>query len=416
MNHIKKITTHILPFLLAFILLSSITNITIATEGNQQGQGSGHQNESPGSNNSQQTNQNSQQGETSGSQNQQQNQNQGTSQTNSGQGNQQNQNQQCENQNGSGFQKRYQYRKLNCTGQHNQSRIRSHWNLNNTQDAFEIDFITEPLPTLTMDYMPTADPTDIQLTFTIKIDKIIEFTDENLNNRYDHSDTIESIYSFKNINFTDIEYNSPNQTANKSLLQMKTQTQDSVFIMDLVISNNFTQFKNQYLSPAEMKIDFTIQNYSFHKNNSLLALFVDIISEHNLSVQQESFDEKQGYATNESAMKISSNKYTGFFSWVNNVIVDGTPYPVHASYLKEEYTINQTKEHVQYLSFTYPQGSTIIHDPKIGVISQSFTTNPENGINIIDNLLGINIYLSYIISIILAAILFMGIITIRKRL
>jgi hypothetical protein len=402
----KKTSTQLLPILLIFILLISAANTVIAIEGSSKEPES--QNTQSGFNNSQQTTQNCQTEDPPGAQNQ--NQNQGSTPPNQNQEKNQHQ-----NQNGSGNKKRYQYRELNCTGEHNRSRIRSQWNQNNTLDAFEINFITDPIPTLTLDYQPTADPQNIQLTFTITIEKIIEFTDENSNNRYDPSDTTESTYNFKNNNFTAIEYNTINQTTNDSLLLMKTQTTDTLFTMELAIANNFTQFNNQYLTPAEMKIDFTIQNYSYQKNTTNLALFIIITTEHNLTIQQESFDEKQGYAKNESALNISSNKYTGFFSWINNVLVDGTLQPVYANYLKEEFTTDQTKEHIQYLSFTYPQGTTIIHDPKIGVISQSFITTTENGLNLIDNLLGINVYLSYILSVILAAILFIGIITIRKR-
>ncbi len=413
MKKINQTKTQLLPILMTFILLISLSNTVTAIEGGQSG--SDPQNDPPGINNSQQTNQNTQTGDPAGVQNQPQNQNQGSTQSNQSQEKNQTQNQH-QNQTGSGYQKRYQYRELNCTSEHNRSRIRSQWNQNRTQDAFEIDFITDPLPTIKLDYQPTAKPHDIQLTFTFTIEKIIEFNDVNSNSRYDHTDTIESTYEFENIDFTDIEYNTINQTTNTSLLYMKTQTTDGIFTIELAIANNFTQFNNQYLTPAEMKIDFTIQNYSYQNTTSSLALLMIITTEHNLSVQQESFDEKQGYVKNESAMNISSNKYTGFFSWINTALIDGTLQPVYANYLKEEYTTDTAKEHIQYLSFTYPQGSTIIHDPKIGVISQSFTTNPENGINLIDNILGINIYLSYILSVIFAAILFIGIITIRKRL
>ena len=158
----KKTSTQLLPILLAFILLISISNTVIAVEGSSSGPES--QNAQSGFNNSHQTNQSSQPEEPSGIQNQ----NQGSTPPNQNQDKNQNQ-----NQNGSGYKKRYQYRELNCTGEHNRSRIRSQWNQNNSLDAFEIDFITDPIPTITLDYQPTADPRDIQLTFTITIEKII---------------------------------------------------------------------------------------------------------------------------------------------------------------------------------------------------------------------------------------------------
>lgn len=398
-----------LTILFSIILLLSIMSPVNAQEGNQYRQGSSQESGTSGNNNSQQT------GEPSGTQNQQGKQHQGSNQSQSGNNQPQNQNQQCQNQNGSRYQKRYQYRKINWTGDHNRSCIHSQWDYNDSKDAFEIDFKTEPEPTLILNYMPKGDPSNIQLTFKIILNKIIEFNDENKNNRYDHSDTIESIYNFNTVNFTDISYNIDNQTSEKSLLQMSTQTTDGIFTLDLLIADNFTTINNQLLSPAEMKIDFSIQNYTYSTNTSLLALFLEITTDHNLTIQSESFDEKQGYAANESAMNISSKHYAGFFSWVNNVIVDGQIKQVHASFLKEEHTTNQSIENIQYISFTYPHGSKIIHDPKIGVISQSFTANAETSIPLLKTLTGLNIYFTYIISVILAFILFFGIITIRKR-
>ncbi len=309
-------------------------------------------------------------------------------------------------------QRRHQYRKMNCTGDHNQSRIRSQWRLNNSIDAFEIDFKTDPEPSLILDYMPTGDEANIQLTFKIALKKLVEFSDLNNNRRFDYSDLEISTYSFELVNFTNITYSNVTISPGVNTFHMSTETFDNVFALDLYISDNFTAYNNQVLSPSEMKIDFIIHQYPYLENNSLLALLIDITTDHNLSVESESFDEKQGYAFNESAINISSMGYSGFLSWLNTVTVDGINKSLQTSVLEGIHPNTKDLKTIQHISFSYPHGTEIIHDPKIGVISQSFTLTALNNIQLPD----LNVYFTYLISCLLAVIIFIGIITIRKRL
>jgi hypothetical protein len=160
-----------------------------------------------------------------------------------------------------------------------------------------------------------------------------------------------------------------------------------------------------------MKIDFIIQHYPYLKNDSYLALLIEIATDHTLRLIDESFDEKKGYAFNESAINISSMNYSGFLSWQNTVSVDGINKSVKVGVLEGDYPIGEGIKKIQHISFSYPFGTEIIHDPKIGVIGQSFILPTLNNLQITD----ISVYFTYLISCILALIIFIGIISIRKR-
>ena len=329
---------------------------------------------------------------------------------------QQNQMQNNRDKSWCGYQKRYQHRKMNCTGGHNQSRIRSQWRLNNSIDAFEIEFTIDPEPVMILYYMPNGDASNVQLTFKITLKKLVEFADLNNNGRFDYSDSEISTYAFENVNFTNITYSNETLISGETVLTMETQTFDNVFEIKMYISDNFTSFNKQILSPSEMKIDFQINQYPFLENNTPLALIMEITTNHNLSIEAESFDEKQGYAFNESAVNISSMHYSGFLSWLNTVSVDGINKSIQASILEEEHPGMEGVETIRFISFSYPHGAEIIHDPKIGVVSQSFNLAALNNVQLINIITDLNVYFTYIISCVLAIIIFIGILSLRKRL
>jgi len=371
----------------------------IAQDGNQHGQGSGN-------------NGNGNNSPTDG-------ENHGTEKPGSGHEQQQNQNQMGGNQSNDGYghqQKQHQYRKMNCTGDHKRYLIRSQWRLNNSIDAFEIEFTIDPEPALILYYMPNGDASNVQLTFKITLKKLVEFADLNNNGRFDYSDSEISTYAFENVNFTNITYSNETLISGETVLTVETQTFDNVFEIKMYISDNFTSFNKQVLSPSEMKIDFQINQYPFLENNTPLALIMEITTNHNLSIEAESFDEKQGYAFNESAVNISSLHYSGFLSWSNTVSVDGTNKSIQASILEEENPGMEGVEIIRFISFSYPHGAEIIHDPKIGVVSQSFNLAALNNVQLINIITDLNVYYTYIISCVLAILTFIGILSLRKRL
>jgi len=405
----------LIALLIFFIIVASISTPVIAQDGQHHGEGPGYGNDI---NNPPNSESNNSPNEPSGFDNQHNWGKTGENQSDSNH-EQQNQYQKQGDQNDKGYgqqQKRHQYRKMNCTGDQKQYRIRSQWKLNNSTDAFEIDFTTNPEPSLTLNYMPTGNASNIQLNFKIILKKIVEFSDLNNNKRYDYSDVVVSTYAFNLQNFTDITYSNETLSSGENIVRMATKTADDVFSIDMLISDNFTLFNNLLISPSEMKIDFIIQNYLYMKNNTQLALLLEVNTNHYLTIEEESFDEKNGFATNETAVNISSMHYCGFFSWLNTACIDGSNKSVQASVFEEGHLGIKGIENVTYIAISYPRGTEIIHDPKIGVVSQSFALLSLGDSNLINLVTEFNVYLTYIISCVLAILLFLGIIIIRKRL
>jgi len=63
--------------------------------------------------------------------------------------------------------------------------------------------------------------------------------------------------------------------------------------------------------------------------------------------------------TKESEIKVKSETAEGYFSWENRALVDGATKPVNSSLTKEEERV--------LINLCYPRGTSIIHDPKLGV-------------------------------------------------
>jgi hypothetical protein len=194
------------------------------------------------------------------------------------------------------------------------------------------------------------------------------------------------------------------------------QTEDDVFKMNLYFSNNFSNINNQILTPSEVKIDFIINNFPFDEEDTHLALRSILETEHQTELKVESFDEMNGFSENESVLDINSMNNGGFFSWAETVMVDGVVKLVNSTIKTQtEETISENEKNSNQVSniyFSYPRGGKIVHDPKLGVVSISFEAFALQSIS---NLINMESIISYVGICVLASLLFLGIIIIRKR-
>ena len=110
-----------------------------------------------------------------------------------------------------------------------------------------------------------------------------------------------------------------------------------------------------------MKIDIEILNYAYSHNSSQLALVMDIESESKFNKDDETEDESKGYSKNEQWIQTSPADISGFFSWSQHALVDNVEKNVSVN------VISQSEENMQKLYLSYPRGSHIYHDPKIGI-------------------------------------------------
>jgi len=252
--------------------------------------------------------------------------------------------------------------------------IKSEWKQGELEDEFKVQFNTDEEPKIHLEYSSSLNTTEFELEFKVLVEEIIEYVDSNSNSRYDENDTVISSYNLNDLMFNFLDYKVETTHDNETVHIFSTNTTDGVFGIVLYAVGNFSKFDFGTLSPSEIKIDFLL-NYNYLRNDSLLALKVEIKTEYETEINVESYDETQGYANNESEISILVEDYFGFFSWADYALVDGRNMPINTTVISEidleAENGGRELEQKDIIYFCYPRGSSIIHDPKVGVIGVS---------------------------------------------
>ncbi len=381
----------------------------------QEPNGQGSQNEDPGYNN-----QDSESGTGSKNQNQGENDDKGQNQGEENQNQEQNQQQKRKgDSDGDGInddKEQYHYRKMTMIQEKNQTIISSEWQQDDKHDLFEIFFTIESGPRIIFDYISGSNTSNTDLSFEILFKNLFEYLDINNNGRYDQNDTILGTYSLINASFNEINYSHITSDDGEPISMIQTGTTDNIFSIILYVSGNYSQIQNQVLSPSEIKIDFIITNFEFSENNSYLSFETELQTIHTIDMKSETFDEKQGYGKNEQEINISSMHHNGFFSWLETAVIDNNTHEVNVTVISsiEQTLTDEGKEILKTntIYFCYPQGKSIVHDPKIGVASVSF--NAFTSASIQEVISSNNILVFFGICII-ASLMFIGTVIVRKR-
>jgi len=387
-------------FLIITLLITYSAPSAFADEGNgyqyMQGQGNSTGTQQQGSNNTNQT------GGPGGYQ--------GGGSTQNGSGQQGGSN--TNHSDGEQYRHRYQRRYTLMEGAGNYTRIRSQCRNNATQEAFEVFFTIDTAPTLQLSYLSNLNASIGQRHFSLIVEQLIEYIDMNANGKYDHTDTIVSSVPLSNITFSNITYTNSTTPDGKTYTIIETHTPDELFSILIYLVSEQTTFQNNTITQKEIKIDFKITSYPFLNQTSQLALITQVETPFLITPEQNTYDEQQGLASQESGLNISSMNRSGFFTWANEAIVDNTTHPVNVTVLSQtEQTFQGTTQETYTQSqviFSYPRGEIIVHDPKIGVV--------ELLGGVIPAILQYE-YLSifYLLACIVAAIAFYGIVYYRKN-
>ncbi len=211
---------------------------------------------------------------------------------------------------------------------------------------------------------------EFELEFEAKFRKLIEFVDVDGNGMYNESidQTIQEVElnSFQNISYT------TSIVSDTTSYHIIVNTTDGVFTAHIFFVEEFTLVDQTLVTPTQTKIDIEITDFNYFNDSSQLALYVKLESEIDYEEEEETYDEKEGYAENEAGVITKSNGYSGIFTWQENATIDGVSMNVLANTLD----VDDDDEIEQKLVLNYPRGNHIYHDPKIGIIfGQSSTTN-----------------------------------------
>lgn len=193
--------------------------------------------------------------------------------------------------------------------------------------------------------------------FEVAFDRLVEYLDVNDNGIYDDSiDT--DVQTLELTSFDPIIYTVEN-TVDGPIHIIDVMTSDGIFGARVYAIGAFTEINGTVIAPTQVKIDVFIRGFNFTEVDSLLALKVELGSELQTSFDEVTEDEQDGRAVGEAEMDFLLTDVTGFFSWKESALIDGVAYQVNSS-------IHEVSATEQEIYLSYPQGSEIVHDPKIG--------------------------------------------------
>lgn len=250
----------------------------------------------------------------------------------------------------------------------------------------------------TPNYDPLTNTSEIELEFEVTFQEIVEYVDLDQNNVFD--DLIDNeIQVLPLENYQTTQHSTIVISPDTNLHYFIVNTTDGIFTAHIYIAEEFDIVNNTLILPSETKIAIEINNFNYTNSNSRLALYNKLESGVDYNEKENTEDELHGYATDEQGVFTVNNTHVGFFSWEANATIDGMSKQVFASNPEtDDADLNEQK---MYLN--YPNGTVIIHDPKIGIEGLSIPPMAEAAIS------------GYFVSIFLGASLF-GIVSIIYKL
>ncbi|MHA2254100.1 MAG: hypothetical protein ACXAD7_27355, partial [Candidatus Kariarchaeaceae archaeon] len=226
----------------------------------------------------------------------------------------------------------------------------------------------------TPNYNPQANTTEIELEFEITFREIVEYVDINQNNVFDES-TDNELQVIPLEVFETTQYSTIPITVDTDLHYFIVKTTDGIFTAHIYISEEFEIINNSLITPSETKIAIELKNFNYTNPNSRLALYTKLEASTEYEEKDNTEDEQAGYTTGEKGVFTTNVGNIGFFTWEENATIDGISKRVFTS----EVETDDDEPNEQKIYLNYPKGTTIFHDPKIGIEGLSVPPVSDNG-------------------------------------
>ncbi len=239
------------------------------------------------------------------------------------------------------------------------------------EDQFELDVILSSALEIRFAYQSEMKDSDFELIFQVKFENLTEYVDQDGDGVF-NATRDQRIQDIVLDSFKSITYTTQSRAINENLHILTISTTDDIFILRTIALENFADINGSLLTPGEVKVDVEIQNFPYLNTNSSIALGISVVSSSDFEPEAETYDERESFGTNEVALATTMNNFTGFFSWNNTALIDGSvSAPVNRSML-----ISEGEEQKRFY-LCYPNGTVILHDPKIGVEGIIKFTDPS---------------------------------------
>ncbi|MFW9930565.1 MAG: hypothetical protein ACFFD1_14345 [Candidatus Thorarchaeota archaeon] len=253
-----------------------------------------------------------------------------------------------------------------------QIQLESELRNNMSKNRIEFQLQAENSLQIEMNFKSETATNHSELGMAIEFRKVVEFIDNTSNsnntvNGLDSTDKVVNSFDFGSINWS---FDYTNKSVNNQTLYTISVTgmkDGATFQFVFYFATSFVQLDNNtILQPTAGKFDFNIKNYSYNTSTSQLALETKFKSElESRNINHDTEDEHYNLTKlQESGINFGNSSYTGFFSWADQVNVDGVNSPVVISPVMNDDAegAGQTK-----MYFSFAHGNNISWDPKVGV-------------------------------------------------
>jgi len=206
------------------------------------------------------------------------------------------------------------------------------------------------------DLHENASATEAEAGLRIRLDRIIEFRDQNGDGAFQQTDDVRAEYEPGDLSLTGIL--AANVTSNGVPGVQVTANYTFRDVPNATLGfratafGTPTTFENLDLKPVEMKVDLLFGSFPYTESGTLPAVELRV--------------ESEGPGTPETladGIVFRAGNLNATFRWKQVAVVDGVERPVRVTVIQNEIGLNETEADV---AFAYVRGSAIEHDPTVG--------------------------------------------------
>ncbi|MFX0170094.1 MAG: hypothetical protein ACFE89_12180 [Candidatus Hodarchaeota archaeon] len=243
-------------------------------------------------------------------------------------------------------------RELRIETEDNTITVHSEFGEEPNENEFEISFAANEGIKLELGYSTEINATEYELELQVEFEQLVEFIDQNADGVYNPGEAV----SGGTIDLTSRNYSDPILTQITSddgelgyQLEAHIINESYTFQIIANIFPTYAVLNESFIYPTEMKITIVIENFPYQEDGAL-ALIAEASAEREIETESHETEEE---------IEIHSDTISSYYSWLKEAIVDGEPAPVNSS------VIDSSEGSLIVLS--YPHGTNILHDPKLGI-------------------------------------------------
>jgi hypothetical protein len=185
---------------------------------------------------------------------------------------------------------------------------------------------------------------------------LVEFKDVNGNGMFDNgTDTVVRVMSLRNLTYTVPTYIPITSQDGKHGIEIAANSTASatnfIFGVKADLFGQYAVVDGKVIAPTESKITTSILNFPFKSTSDMVALQVVAVSAYNIEHET---------STSESTIRVRSSTAQGFYTSSLTAMVDGKTVTIAPP-------STETVRYHAVISVAYPYGTSIIHDPILGI-------------------------------------------------